>query len=590
MAKNKKYWQDRMESLEDESYHQSMVYYKDVQEQFRVAANNIQMDIERWYRRLADNNDISYAAAKRFLNDSELEEFKWTLEQYIEAGRESGINGRWIKELENASAKYHVQRMEAMKLQMGQHAERLFTEFEGSMGEFLRKTYGEQFYRTAYEISKGTEIGINLSLLDESKTEVIIKHPWAQDGKNFSDRIWQSKDRLINSLHTELIQNIIRGETPDKVINNLAKKMNVSKSQAGNLVMTESAAISSAARKNCFKELEIEQYQFDATLDGKTCDVCGSLDQKVFSMTDYEVGLTANPIHPRCRCCTVPYYDDWEEFGISPERVARDPETGKIYEVPADMTYKEWHAQYIEKNPVKALAERKQRNEKRDKDQYKNYKEILGGKHLPDTFSHFQEVKYGSSDEYGILKAQVKGMGYYSKAVVNEPEITKHVRAVAKGTGMDGLGIEYRIKAKESFLEKIRRNYNPDGNEYEIKDIIRYTLGADTDTLTDKTLKTIDKFEQEGYNTIRVKNTWGPDSSYDGINTSIKAPSGQIFEMQYHTPESFELKNGELHKLYEEQRKILDYRSKEYIELEDRMIDLSNQLTFPKNIERVKNK
>jgi len=60
--------------------------------------------------------------------------------------------------------------------------------------------------------------------------------------------------------------------------------------------------------------------------------------------------------------------------------------------------------------------------------------------------------------------------------------------------------------------------------------------------------------------------------------------------MQYHTLESFDLKNGELHKLYEKQRKLLDDESEEYLEIEDKMIELSSRLTFPKNIERVKNK
>jgi hypothetical protein len=181
-------------------------------------------------------------------------------------------------------------------------------------------------------------------------------------------------------------------------------------------------------------------------------------------------------------------------------------------------------------------------------------------------------------------------MSYYNKALINEPGITEHVKKVAESTGMDILGLKYRIKSRSSFLEKIEKNYNPDGNEYEIKDIVRYTLGTEPDSLVDKTLQSIDKLGQEGYNTVRIKNTWGVGSSYNGINTFIKDPNGQVFEMQYHTKESFDLKNGELHELYERQRKITDDESEEYLEIEDKMIELSSKLTFPKNIERVKNK
>ena len=123
MAKrNNAYWQKRMEALEDEQYRRSEAYYRDVQKQFRMAANNLQMEIDRWYDRLAENNGVSYASAKKFLKTSELEEFKWTVEDYIKAGRENALDQRWMKQLENASAKYHISYLSAMKLQIQQHA------------------------------------------------------------------------------------------------------------------------------------------------------------------------------------------------------------------------------------------------------------------------------------------------------------------------------------------------------------------------------------------------------------------------------------------------------------------------------------
>jgi len=60
--------------------------------------------------------------------------------------------------------------------------------------------------------------------------------------------------------------------------------------------------------------------------------------------------------------------------------------------------------------------------------------------------------------------------------------------------------------------------------------------------------------------------------------------------MQYHTEESFNLKKGELHELYEEQRKINDDESEEYLKIEDAMIELSSKLELPKYIERMINK
>lgn len=346
-----------MMELEEEQHQKSAEYFEDIREQFKIAQLSIQADIEKWYYRLADNNGISYAAAKKLLKKRELEEFKWTLEQYIQKGRENAVSEEWMKELENASARYHINYLEALKLQVQQHAEILYAEYESRTAEFLGKVFKEQFYRTAYEIAKGTGVGTNLAVIDTRRIDAVLKRPWAQDGRVFSDRIWQNKERLVRELHTELVQNIIRGESPRKAIDNLAKKMNVSRTQAGTLIMTEESAIASEASRKCFEELDVEKYKVIATLDGKTCDICGSMDGKVFRMAEYEAGITANPFHPNCRCCTAPYFDNW--YGLDRKRTALDPVTGKEYKVPADMTYQEWMDKYV-KNDILNSANTKE--------------------------------------------------------------------------------------------------------------------------------------------------------------------------------------------------------------------------------------
>ena len=138
------------------------------------------------------------------------------------------------------------------------------------MTEFLHNAYSENYYHTAFEIAKGTRVGSNLARLDPKRIDTLIRKPWAQDGSNFSDRIWSNKEKLVNKLHTDLSQSMIRGSDPKKAIRNLAQVMDVSRSQAGRLIMTESAAIASTAQKDCFKELGVEQYEILATLDTRT--------------------------------------------------------------------------------------------------------------------------------------------------------------------------------------------------------------------------------------------------------------------------------------------------------------------------------
>lgn len=114
---------------------------------------------------------------------------------------------------------------------------------------------------------------------------------------------------------------------------------------AGRLVMTEEAFFSSAAQKDCFDELDVEQFEIVATLDSHTSDICRGMDGKHFPMSEWKVGVTAPPFHVHCRSTTVPYFED--EFDAVGERAARDEETGKTYLVPGNMTYKEWEKSFV---------------------------------------------------------------------------------------------------------------------------------------------------------------------------------------------------------------------------------------------------
>ena len=343
--KNAEYWKKRFLALEDNQYSKSKAYIEDMERQFRRAQIAIQSDLDKWYYRLAENNDISYTAAKKLLKKDELEEFHWNVETYIKYGKENSINQKWIKELENASAKVHINRLEAIKLQLQQEAEKLYQEYHNGVTDFLGKSYADRYYHAAYEIAKGSSIGHNLARIDKRKIEMVLKKPWAQDGAGFSGRIWTNKDKLVNTLHTELVQNIIRGENPYKAAEAVSKKLDASKNQACTLVYTETAAVTAAAQQDCFNELGVEEFEIVATLDSITSELCRKMDGKHFPMKEYEVGVTVPPLHCNCRSTTCPCFDD--EFSSGGKRAARG-EDGKTYYVPAEITYPEWKKKYVD--------------------------------------------------------------------------------------------------------------------------------------------------------------------------------------------------------------------------------------------------
>ena len=109
--------------------------------------------------------------------------------------------------------------------------------------------------------------------------------------------------------------------------------------------MTESAYFSSAARRDCFVDLGVEEYKIVATLDSKTSKICREFDGKHFPVKDFHPGATAPPFHCYCRSDSVPYFG--EDFGGIGKRAARGKD-GKSYYVPGDISYGEWEKAFVE--------------------------------------------------------------------------------------------------------------------------------------------------------------------------------------------------------------------------------------------------
>lgn len=343
--KNADYWAQRFTQLEDAQNQQGADALKKIEAQYRQAQKQLEAQISTWYQRFAKNNGITLAEARQWLTGKDLKEFKWDVQDYIKYGQDNALSGGWMKELENASAKYHISKLEALKIHTQQSLESLFSKQGLTVSGTLSDVYTSGYYHTVYELQKGFNIGWDIAGIDEAQLEKVLAKPWAADGYNFSERIWKNKDKLISEVHNELSQNIMLGADPQKAIDALAKKMNTSKHNAGRLVMTEEAYFSSTAQKEAFQELGVKQFEIVATLDSHTSEICRMMDGKHFPMTDFQPGATAPPFHVYCRSTTVPYFDD--DFGQIGERAARDEETGKTYYIPDDMKYQDWEDTFV---------------------------------------------------------------------------------------------------------------------------------------------------------------------------------------------------------------------------------------------------
>ena len=175
----------------------------------------------------------------------------------------------------------------------------------------------------------------------------------------------------------------------------------------------------------------------------------------------------------------------------------------------------------------------------------------------------------------------------YLDAMEKEPAITEDMKEMSEASGGELVGLEHRCKSPSSTVEKLHER-GKSKDIQEVNDLVRYTETLEPSEYSEGVNKSLDDLESRGYSIDKVKNTWDDDSNpYKGVNVQMTSPSGQKCEVQFHTPESFEAKNGEMHELYEKQR-VLDSDDPRYAEYEDEMWEISDNLERPSDVDRIR--
>lgn len=337
--KNRRYWEKRFENIAASGHIKADQYTEILAREYDKAYYSIQKDINNFYQRYATNNQITLSEARKLLGDSELKEFKMSIEEFIKNAK-NNPDGLWTKELNNVYYRVRVSRLEALQIQMKHHIQTINMNQNTGMASLLGGIYQDTYYKTIFEVQKGLNFGVSFAKVDTKTIERILKTPWLET--NYSQRIWTDNAKLTRYLQTELTQAIIRGDDHTKTARIIAERMGVGKRNAERLVRTEASHIQNEASFDAYRAGGVVQkYEYLATLDTKTSEICKALDGKTFTLAEKQVGVNFPPLHPNCRSTTVPYFDDDE---IS-ERIARSGK--KIYYVPSDINYREWQKKYV---------------------------------------------------------------------------------------------------------------------------------------------------------------------------------------------------------------------------------------------------
>ncbi|MEG0687180.1 MAG: minor capsid protein [Hungatella sp.] len=333
------YWSERQEAMYKSGEMQVNQYYAKLEKAFNQTKRELQKTIESFYFRYAEENGLSYAAAQKHLNAAEIGELK----DFIDLSMQN--IGRHNQTVNNMSIKARITRYQALEAQVDATLRQLYAvDYQAGAEQTMKAVYGDTYYQTWYHIDQMHGFHSAFAQVDPLTVEKLLEYPF--NGANFSSRLWKQKDHLQTQLMESLTTIMVQGKNPQVLTKDFAKKMTSKKFDAYRLLQTESSFLMSEAAHAAYKEDGVEKYQILAALDSKTCGICGDLDGEIFDIDKAIVSVNMPPFHCFCRCTDVPCYDDTD---VSDEtRVARDPETGKTYEVSGDMTYNEWKGKFLE--------------------------------------------------------------------------------------------------------------------------------------------------------------------------------------------------------------------------------------------------
>lgn len=339
---NKEYWGKRFTLLEQKMHNKSAYDFKKISGIYREASNDINKIVNAFIGKVARDNKITPQQARQMLTEAEMREFKSLVKDYTTLLKKSGANSRLINRTKILGARQKISQLESIQAEIELRLNNMLLGVTDEVGKSIASSFIEAYERTAFEISKGTTLGINFGGVNSKKLNMLLTTPWTDDGKTFVMRFGEDATKIVNGVQKTLAKMCLNGDNPHKYLPEIAKTLDNDKVRAGKILFTENAYFTERAKDEVYQELEIDKYRFIATLDEKTCSICGGLDGQVFDIKDKIIGVNAPVMHPLCRCTTTPYVEDF----IKSERIYRDKHKNVGY-VDNSMTFEEWKNKFL---------------------------------------------------------------------------------------------------------------------------------------------------------------------------------------------------------------------------------------------------
>jgi len=468
---------------------------------------------------------------------------------------------------------------------------------------------------------------------------------WARQSQSFRDlfmdtmRTSMRNGESLTQAATRVFGGTVDGVTTPGI-------MKATKAQASALAATSISAVTNEAALASFQANSdvIKAFVQLSTLDNKTSDICVAYSGQMWDINTlqsipFPPGAPTLPFnggpprHFNCRSRLRPVTKSFKELGLDIEEFPVSTRASMDGQVPADISFSD----FLKSKPTSfadKLLGPKRANLWRNGDI--NLTQLVDFRGNPMTLAQLEQrlgippkvnplakvtppkpkmvdgwLKNDDGTFIQISEVERANIRAHAKRLVSAAEdadvmVTKQIKALADDVGAkfpdaaivkDGPLVEegslhWRMKDLDSTSRKIQtyardRGLTFDQAAEQISDSLRYTYVLSEDEYIKAIQEAMQKFAELGYKNNKFDPAWLLRPDYKGLNINLVSPQGVRMELQFHTSQSFYVKDKLNHVLYEEFRVLSKAKQlgPEGQALQAEMLANAQAIPVPKNIQ-----
>lgn len=289
------YWSERAQRERERANQKTdSELKKELKDLYRMQLVELRKELDAYIQNFAVKNGLAVEEAKKRANAFDIKGFESKAKRYV---AEKDFSSTANEELRNYNFSMSVGRRELLIRQLELELMKLAGEEEEIIRELLNDAYKSEVERGSLldqTVLKGNILAYTMKTAVDANFE----------GAKWSERIWGRNEQLRQLVRTEVTRALIRGDNGLTIARRIKKHMDVSRSNAERLAITEHARVQTLAQRDIMKGNGFNRFKLMP--ESRACSICKAIGEETeknpIRIADMKIGTNAPPIHPYCRC------------------------------------------------------------------------------------------------------------------------------------------------------------------------------------------------------------------------------------------------------------------------------------------------